>query len=101
MFNNVTVTDVKESASVENKLATAFYSDDKVNCPCVSYKIEKTVDLENNKTLTEDIYGYKFSIDDSGIFKYENYTTYHKFYLWISCKNSAGNYTGTRERPNI
>jgi hypothetical protein len=100
--NNITLSNILPTAFIERNMTEAFLSEDEVNCPCVSYELEKIVDSEFNQTLSvASAHGYQFSIDNNGIFKYENYTSYHKFFLWLSCKNPAGVDTGVRENPNI
>jgi hypothetical protein len=40
-------------------------------------------------------------MSNSGFFKITNYSSYHKFQVWISCVNPAGVYSGMREHDNI
>jgi len=88
---------------VERNMTQAFLSEDETNCPCVSFALEKIVDSESGTAAlsVNSSLGYQFSISDQGIFKYENYTSYQKFFLWVSCLNPAEVSSGVREKPNI
>ena len=46
-------------------------------------------------------YGFGFSIDNDGLFKIANYTSYHKFSIWLSCTNPAGVWSGMSKDRNI
>ena len=101
--NSIDLTNVAETDFITRNIEPAFTSYS-ASCPqkCVSYDIEKITDYETGQTLSlGSTYGYQFSIDNAGIFKYQNYTTDHSFYLWVSCKGANGAYTGVRDKPNI
>ena len=40
-------------------------------------------------------------MNDTGFFRITNYTSYHKFQIWISCSNAAGVTSGMRTDYNI
>ena len=78
-----------------------FISEDEANCPCVTYEVGKVVDPFTDQQLVGDYYGFEFSMNSTGFFKVANYSSYHKFHIWISCNNSAGVYSGMRAHNNI
>ena len=87
---------------IEQNMTKAFLSEDGINCPCRSFALEKIADSESGTELSvNSAHGFQFSISDQGMFKYKNYTSYQKFFLWVSCENPAGVSSGVREKPNI
>ena len=95
MYSNVIATDT--SSKIIKNINDTFVSEDETNCPCISYNIDKVMDARFGLDLAKDeYYGFQFSVDNQGNFTMQNYTSYHKFMIWLSCKNPAGTDTGLR-----